>query len=36
LNKEIIELKKEPADLKIKLQEKDDLVRELGRKLKAK
>jgi len=36
LKKEIIELKKEPADLKIKLQEKEDLVRELGRKLKAK
>ncbi len=36
LKKEIFELKKEPADLKIKLQEKEDLVRELGRKLKAK
>jgi len=36
LKKEIIELKKEPADLKIKLQEKEDLVRELGKKLKAK
>ena len=36
LKKEIIGLKKEPADLKIKLQEKEDLVRELGRKLKAK
>jgi len=36
LKKEIIELKKEPADLKIKLQEKEDLVRELGRKLKEK
>jgi energy-coupling factor transporter ATP-binding protein EcfA2 len=36
LKKEIIELEKEPADLKIKLQEKEDLVRELGIKLKAK
>ncbi len=36
LKKEIIELKKEPADLKIKLQEKEDLVKELGRKLKVK
>lgn len=36
LKKEIIELRKEPTDLKIKLQEKEDLVRELGRKLKAK
>lgn len=36
LKKEIIELEKEPADLKIKLQEKEDLVRELGKKLKAK
>ena len=35
LKKEIIELKKEPEDLKIKLQEKEDLVRELGKKLKA-
>jgi hypothetical protein len=33
---EIIELKKEPADLKIKLQEKESLVRDLGEKLKAK
>jgi len=36
LKKEIIELKKEPAELKTKLQEKEDLVRELGRKLKEK
>lgn len=36
LQKEIAELKKEPANLKVKLQEKEELVKNLAKKLKAK